>query len=401
VSVEFRAIRDEERQECLRFWKTIWPNSGPGFMERYFYGDAEFQNEYFRVAVVDGRVVSTVQILKRIVSCGEFTLTMGGIAGVATVPEYRQRGYSTRCLQQAIAVMETNAFDFSLLFTDLEGFYERLGWERIYLPQVVGTLRTPLPSFPKGISVRPAEPGDAEAIEAIYTAYNQKRPFTVRRTPAYWRQWIRWSRGWFPENVLVAEKEGMVIGYSFFTCEGAITTVREIGSLPSMKTSEDSESDDALLAQLLYIAQWGGGPSGRKIRLRIPLHPKTQQKVADTFFSSWEMLYARHGMVRFLHHDHLLHRLEPLLTDRWMQHGSPHGWLRFAGPYGVVQIEASGPKLRIETIEEKADALSQAELFSLLIGRGVQEGRLDAQNAVFAAALFPHQDAWYWDADGF
>lgn len=400
MTVEFRAVRDDEREECIRFWKTIWPNSGPGFMERYFYGDADFQNEYFRVAIADGRVVSTAQIVKRIISCGEFTLTMGGIAGVATVSDYRRRGYSTECLKQAIAVMEADAFDFSLLFTGLEGYYERLGWERIYLPQIVGTLRTQLPSFPSGISVRPAERGDTEAIEAIYSAYNRARPFTVRRTPPYWRDWVRWSDRWFPDNVLVAEREGKVIGYSFFACEQAGITVSEIGYLPSVKTPEDAGHDLVLLALLLHMAQAGIDRGTWKMRLQIPADEGTR-KAADIVFAAWEMQNTRHGMVRFLHRDNLLHGLAPILTDRWMQRGSPPGRLRFTGPYGAAQIEASGRLLRIEPVEEKADALTQAELFSLLTGRGVPEGRLDAQNAAFAAALFPRRDAWYWDADGF
>lgn len=400
MMAEFRAIRNDEREECLQFWKTIWPDSGPGFMERYFYGDADFQNEYFRVATADGHVVSTAQIVKRILSCGEFTLTMGGIAGVATAPNYRRRGYSTECLKQAIAVMEADAFDFSLLFTGLEGYYERLGWERIYLPQIVGTLRTPLPPFPNGISVRPAERGDTEAIESVYEVYNRERPFTVRRTPAYWRQWVRWSQGWFPDNVLVAEREGKLIGYSFFAYEQAGTTVSEIGYLPMVNSPEDTGPDFILLALLLHIAQASIDRGMWKLKLRIAAE-KAVRRVADIVFASWEMQNTRHGMVRFLHRDNLLHGVAPILIDRWLQRGSPPGRLRFAGPYGGVQIEAFGRLLRIEPVEGVADALSQAELFSLLIGRGVPKERLDSRNAALAAALFPRRDAWYWDTDGF
>ena len=53
---------------------------------------------------------------------------MGGIANVATLPEFRGKGYSTACLKQTIAVMEGDAMDFSLLFTGINGYYERQGY---------------------------------------------------------------------------------------------------------------------------------------------------------------------------------------------------------------------------------------------------------------------------------
>ena len=120
----------------------MWPGEGsPAYFRRYFYGDVECLPYYTQVGVLDGKIVSAVHICKRTVACGEFQLTMGGIANVATLPEYRGRGYNTRCLQSAIAVMEADAMDFSLLFTGIDDYYRRQGYETLSVEELYGSIR--------------------------------------------------------------------------------------------------------------------------------------------------------------------------------------------------------------------------------------------------------------------
>lgn len=137
MSVQGREIREAELEECLALWCTVFHNDTSEYFERYFYGDAAFEPKYTRVAVLDGRIVSAVHIVKRLVACGECTFTMGGIANVATLPEARGRGLASECLRQAIEVMRADAMDFSTLGTGIPGFYSRFGWERAH--RLIGT----------------------------------------------------------------------------------------------------------------------------------------------------------------------------------------------------------------------------------------------------------------------
>src|SRR2546423_699810 len=123
MSQTVRAIRERELEECLDLWTAVFPEDGRHFFSRYFFGDIDFQPEYTRVCEVDGRLVSAVQIVKRIVSCGDCALTMGGIANVATLPAYRGRGCAAACMKQAVEIMAVDAMDFSLLFTGIHDFY--------------------------------------------------------------------------------------------------------------------------------------------------------------------------------------------------------------------------------------------------------------------------------------
>jgi GNAT superfamily N-acetyltransferase len=89
-------------------------------------------SDWFIMGFLADALVSRVAILKRVVSVGDDVLIVGGISGVATVPEYRKRGYATSLMKDAQEfIREELPADFGLLIcnTGLRPFYERLGWK--------------------------------------------------------------------------------------------------------------------------------------------------------------------------------------------------------------------------------------------------------------------------------
>ncbi len=107
-------------------------------------------------------------------------------------------------------------------------------------------------------------------------------------------------------------------------------------------------------------------------------------------------------MVRLLHRDNLLRGLAPELTDRWRRAGSPPGDLNFETPYGATRLEAHGDFLQIVSIDnDRPNLLFQSDLFALLAGRGLSPERLSEEESLFASALFPPFDSWFWEMDGF
>ena len=78
------------------------------------------------------RIISIVGVLKRRIRVGKITLDVGGIGGVATHPDYRQRGFSSALLKRAAEFMRDDLqVQFGLLVCDQEkvNFYGRLGWQ--------------------------------------------------------------------------------------------------------------------------------------------------------------------------------------------------------------------------------------------------------------------------------
>ncbi|MEH7380719.1 GNAT family N-acetyltransferase [Bacillus sp. JJ1533] len=62
-------------------------------------------------------------------SVGDQSFKMGGIAGVATYPEYRRKGYVKELLTYALETMKTQGFTVSMLHPFDVSFYRKYGWE--------------------------------------------------------------------------------------------------------------------------------------------------------------------------------------------------------------------------------------------------------------------------------
>ena len=407
MSITVRPIRPDEREECIALWKAVFRfEDNDAYFRRYFYGDVEWLPYYTQVAVLDGKLVSAVQIVKRTVACGEFCLTMGGIANVATLPAFRGNGYNTLCLQRAIQVMEADAFDFSLLFTGIHNYYAQQGYDSLQRSTRFGKLfadRSPL-STP--LTVRNAVPDDADAIQTIYADYNAARPIAVERSAAYWRDWVGVRPEDFPDNLLVATLDGTLIGYGLYELTGC-------------------DEGDSLQKTAEINLEFGASPSaseGRKevaialyeaIAAKIPLDGKRHVHLNGVYepavtgamnsvFREVKKHAADGGMVRLLHRDALLKSLTLPLNERWIAAGRPPGAVTFETPYGPVALDASGDFLRVTTDDILGQTLRQSAFFGLLFGYLTpHEATQDHNLRCLLAALFPPQYPVYWNADGF
>ncbi|WP_268877371.1 GNAT family N-acetyltransferase [Sutcliffiella halmapala] len=63
------------------------------------------------------------------VHIGEQKWKMGGIAGVATYPEYRRKGYVKVLMQQVLEEMKDEGYSVSMLHPFKISFYRKYGWE--------------------------------------------------------------------------------------------------------------------------------------------------------------------------------------------------------------------------------------------------------------------------------
>lgn len=405
MSLEIRAIREEEREEAIQLWCTVWGGeSSRPYFSRYFYGDREWLPYYTIVAVLDGKIVSAVQICKRTIPLGEYKLTMGGIANVATLPEFRGQGLNTECLKKAVSVMEADAMDFSLLFTGINPYYGRLGYCDQPMTIYNGRIREQFHPKPSPYRVRPALAKDVSPIFQIYNSYNATRPLAVLRTEAYWRDWIGISPEKIPENLFVAENEhGSVEGYvrvGHFSSavpynENEVEArIIEFGSSPSDSLSIASALLEEVTGRVLHEGT-------QRLVASVPKEPALQAAL-ETILEKVETRTSSSAMFRLLHSTNLFKSLTFAMNERWREAGRPQGILTFETPYGATCIDATKSFLFITSEETAKASLSQSAFFGLLFGNTPPEAVTedpDAQRLLHA--LFSPHHPIFWGADGF
>lgn len=406
MSVEFRALRENEREEAIELWRTVWPgDNSRSYFSRYLYGDVEWLPYYTQVAVDEGRIVSAVQICKRTVACGEFRLTMGGIANVATLPEFRGKGYNSECMRRAIRVMEADAMDFSLLFTGITDYYARLGYSTLTRMGLSGSIRPDFAPRETAYAVRQALPDDLPEVRAIYDEYNVNRPLAVQRCESYWRDWLQITPERIPDMLYVArDAEGVVHGYAQcgtfrsakpYNADEMGVRVTEFGSLQGPWEADVTAAlFEAIAAQLV-------AHGSRQMRLDLAFEPAVLAAL-DRILERPEWHRMSSGMARLLHPENLLSSFTLLLNERWIAARRPRGILQFRTPYGGVRLDASHDFLRVSAAEEAVDDLAQETLLELFFGSlGPEQTAAAADLHPLMHALFPLQAPVFWGADGF
>ncbi|MCH1627002.1 GNAT family N-acetyltransferase [Ferdinandcohnia quinoae] len=77
----------------------------------------------------EDQLVAKLNLLSLHINIGERILKMGGIAGVATYPEFRRRGYVKEMLTDVLMKMRANGQTVSMLHPFSVSFYRKYGWE--------------------------------------------------------------------------------------------------------------------------------------------------------------------------------------------------------------------------------------------------------------------------------
>lgn len=89
---------------------------------------------------IDGRIVSNVGVIRREIKVGDRMFVIGGIGGVATLPQFRRRGYARLLLEQADKYLkEQPEILFGMLFCapGKVNYYAQSGYVEVRNPLYV------------------------------------------------------------------------------------------------------------------------------------------------------------------------------------------------------------------------------------------------------------------------
>ena len=152
---------------------------------------------------------------------GSAQLKMGGICGVGTKEEHRNRGYSRSVMEHTIAYMNDNGYDVSMLF-GIPNFYHKFGYATVIPETYVEFNTKDVPAAAPTYQVRRFQTEDAPKIVELYTANNAERTGTPLRTEIGWKEFSR-RGGIVPDPYVVLNETDEVIGY--FVCNSDNTKI--------------------------------------------------------------------------------------------------------------------------------------------------------------------------------
>ena len=171
--------------------------------------------QYMRILKVDGVVVAHVPIWLREAVIGNDRLRIGIISPTVTHPDYRRRGYATRCLQDCIRIMEEEGVPVSVLWT-LEAtfpFYQQSGWEAVGSQGWLYQLRPEEHTlFERGtFDVVPYDPSNTDVFNAMMNLHDAE-PHRIARTIEEYRALFSLPQ----TTTFLAMSDGKVAAYLMF-----------------------------------------------------------------------------------------------------------------------------------------------------------------------------------------
>jgi len=209
--MEIRAAREGEQEEIIDLLAEVFATQCRPRYASQIYQDSSYRLEQSRVGLVNGKIVSHLRISDRVVCVGDTEVKLAGVGMVVTQEDYRQRGYASALIMDAISYMEKHDYDLSLLFTTIQPFYQNFGWSAF--PQT--TVELPLEleeAFPLSPwNCRQFEIGtDLQSVIQIYQKCHHSG--SIVRSPHYWHDGYARRVGVIPS--LVIEDSGQILAYA-------------------------------------------------------------------------------------------------------------------------------------------------------------------------------------------
>ena len=221
TSVIYRPVKNHEQQQAIDVWYTVF-QTHPGYFERYFTKEASphYQEDDTLGAWINEKLVSVVHIRRLYIRSRDDNTEYlcGAIANVATLEEYRQRGYSRNLLRMAITEMEqSEEFDISILGTGTPNHYSVLGWKQISLPSPISIEWNHFSSSEDNsqwYSINDIISSNYQLLLDIHS--NKPRTYQFNRSPrTMFQEWTGWN--WWKEDAIVYILREVQQGYVVIT----------------------------------------------------------------------------------------------------------------------------------------------------------------------------------------
>lgn len=219
-----RNLKREEIEEALKLSEFAFQFelSAEERAERIAAAKPHQQWGYFE----EGQLAAKLVLLELETWINGRLFAMGGVAGVATWPEYRRQGFVAKMLMHSLQTMKEREQTVSFLHPFAFAFYRKFGWETYTSYKKYELTKEQIPSFgPVGGRVRRVGQ-DWETLNPVFDAYFSQYNGTIKRSEEWWKERIFRNRK--GPVVLYHNEHGEARGYMIYKVKERTFTVHEM-----------------------------------------------------------------------------------------------------------------------------------------------------------------------------
>ncbi|WP_368504323.1 enhanced intracellular survival protein Eis [Alkalihalophilus sp. As8PL] len=172
----------------------------------------------------DQKVAAKLHLLPHYVYLQGEKWKMGGIAGVATYPEYRRNGYVKALLSHSLEAMKSKGMTLSMLHPFDVAFYRKYGWE-LFSNRLTTTLKKSDLKRKRevyGKIKRWSPEGEHPDLSAIYERYASQFSGMLVRDAAWWKTVVSDMQA-----AAYYDESGIASGFMLYVIKDSKMTVEE------------------------------------------------------------------------------------------------------------------------------------------------------------------------------
>lgn len=220
-----RTMKPEDLQECFKLmefaFQVEWtPEMRKERMARMNPGE-------MLGAFVEGELAAVLRIIPLNIHLGEHTFPMGGIASVATWPEYRRQGLVAQLLTHALQQMKERGQIWSFLHPFKFSFYRKFGWELFTEFKQYEILTDQLPAA-SPTNGRVVKEENLDVYKQVYAAYASRFNGPLVRDQAWWEWNVMTLKNANGMHFVYYDENGAAKGYILYSVKQRIMTIQEL-----------------------------------------------------------------------------------------------------------------------------------------------------------------------------
>lgn len=322
---------------------------------------ANDQNTHWAAFHASGNMMSTFTISDYSIGFDGHKCLMGGIGGVATLPEYRRQGGIRGCFEAALPDMYAQGYDFSFLYPFSTAYYRQFGYECCVqkMKWVINLGLLKVPNITGTVHLAEKNRPMTQAIQAVDQILEQRFNMMVQHQDSHYK--------WTAEADPAVKQEFTYVWFDAENIPRAYTTFR---------VANEADGRNLVCSRFFFTNQDGfRGLLGlfkslaadhTYLKFDTPLLPSLQYLMPEWSLGavSWT-LQASAGMVRVINAKRIL--------EKARYRGNGHITLEIHDPEiqensGRYTITfANGTAESVERSQAPADAVMDISTFSALI----------------------------------